>query len=252
MLNWDGLHAARFELRKAWQRARPFPHLVIKNLFQPDALAELQATFPEPNALWADRRHLHSKKHTVNDLTLMPAGHIEAIAELNGAAFLGYLESLTGMTGLEADPHLYGGGLHVTQRGGFLDIHVDFQQSNLMPGRTRALNLLVYLTKDYQPEWGGGLQLCEMDEPGHRFPRILRTIYPVANRAVLFATSTDSWHGHTDKWASETNRISMAMYYYRAGTEGKLRTTDYRPLEGQMYKRIRKTAGRVLRRVGLR
>ena len=254
ILNWPGLHAARHDYRAQWRRGSPFPHVVLSDLFTREALAALQSTFPITGAGWTDRRHLHSNKHTMNDMSQMPEAHRRAIEELHADPFLGYLERLTGMTELTPDPHLYGGGLHVTARGGYLDMHCDFTESSLMPGYRRALNLLIYLTRDYDPAWGGGLQLGHLDEPGHYFPRIGKTIYPVANRAVLFATSTDSWHGHTEKWASDVPRTSMAIYLYRKAAVGGsvLKTTDYRPLEGQTWKRARKAVGRALRKAGLR
>lgn len=84
-------------------------------------------------------------------------------------------------------------------------------------------------------------------------PRVVTSIHPVANRAVVFATSTQSWHGHTVKWAGPEPRTSIALYYYAAVTgDGILPTTDYRPTTGQYYKRARKAVGRCLRAVGLR
>jgi hypothetical protein len=45
---------------------------------------------------------------------------------LNSKAFLGFLEELTGIAGLIPDPYFIGGDVHVTQNGGHLDSHADF------------------------------------------------------------------------------------------------------------------------------
>jgi Rps23 Pro-64 3,4-dihydroxylase Tpa1-like proline 4-hydroxylase len=68
--------------------------------------------------------------------------------------FIDFLETLTGITGLLPDPHLWGGGLHQIQRGGFLKVHADFNRHERLD-LDRRLNLLVYLNKDWKEEYGG-------------------------------------------------------------------------------------------------
>ena len=41
-------------------------------------------------------------------------------------------------------------------------------------------------------------------------------VSPLFNRAVIFATRSDTFHGHPDPWAAPDgiNRQSIALYYY--------------------------------------
>ena len=130
------------------------------------------------------------------------------IAQLNGGAFLNFLENLTGITGLVSDPHLRGGGLHEIRRGGTLGVHADF---NLHPRLKlyRRLNLLIYLNKDWNEAWGGALELWDGQ-------RCVRAISPLFNRAVLFDTSNFSYHGHPHALdcPPDRSRKSVALYYY--------------------------------------
>ena len=94
-------------------------------------------------------------------------------------------------------------------------MHVDF---NLHPlGVYRRANLLLYLNRDWK--WGGSLHIGE------------KRISPEFNRAVLFETSEDSWHGHPEPLDCPENetRKSIAIYYYTAkGEDVAPHSTIYR------------------------
>jgi len=63
-------------------------------------------------------------------------------AELNSAAFRGFLEELTGIAGFISDPHFAGGGLHETRPGAHLRVHADFN----VRGRLKLEQNLIYLS----------------------------------------------------------------------------------------------------------
>jgi hypothetical protein len=133
-------------------------------------------------------------------------------AELNGAAFVEFLERLTGIKGLVPDPFLHGGGLHQIEPGGFLDVHADF---NIHPRFKlyRRLNALIYLNEEWRDDWGGHLELWSPDM-GRRAQRIA----PEFNRTVIFSTTRQAFHGHPEPVACPPgiNRRSLAVYYYSA------------------------------------
>jgi hypothetical protein len=124
--------------------------------------------------------------------------------------FLNFLEKLTGIAGLIADPHLRGGGLHEIRREGALGVHADF---NLYPRLNiwRRLNFLLYLNEDWDLSWGGELELW--DRTGKQK---VKGIAPLFNRAVIFDTSNYSYHGHPHPLMcpSDRSRKSIALYYY--------------------------------------
>ena len=41
-----------------------------------------------------------------------------------------------------------------------------------------------------------------------------KKIAPLFNRAVIFRTTDDAYHGHLSKWNADYDRLSIAMYYY--------------------------------------
>jgi len=133
--------------------------------------------------------------------------------QLNSSTFLNFLESLTGIQGIIPDPHFNGGGLHQIERGGYLKIHVDFNRHKRLK-LDRRLNLLLYLNRDWQEEYGGHLELWDRD-----MNRCHQRILPIFNRCVIFNTNDFSYHGHPDPITCPEGmtRKSLALYYYSNG-----------------------------------
>ena len=110
---------------------------------------------------------------------------------------------------------MYGGGTHENLDGQELDPHIDF---NYMEGYKvhRRANLLLYLNKDWQEEWGGQIEL-------HSNPRDVEnneiTAFNVIfNRAVIFETNEISWHGFPRVTLpanqSSRSRKCLSVYLY--------------------------------------
>src|SRR6202042_3254254 len=92
---------------------------------------------------------------------------------------------------------------------GRLDVHVDF---NYIADRRlhRRLNILIYLNKDWRPEWGGEIELWDPEVKVRH-----ASLSPAFNRCVVFATSDVSYHGVTAVRCPEGRvRKSFAAYYY--------------------------------------
>jgi Rps23 Pro-64 3,4-dihydroxylase Tpa1-like proline 4-hydroxylase len=129
---------------------------------------------------------------------------------LNSKEVLTYLEELTGIPDLIADPGLYGGGVHRILSGGKLSVHADY---NFHPVTKlhRRVNLLLYLNKDWKEEWGGDLQLWNKD-----MSMCVKKILPIFNRAVIFNITSEAYHGHPGPLKSPEgiDRLSFALYYF--------------------------------------
>lgn len=211
--------------------ADPFPHRVMPDFLRTDRARELFEVFPGPDDAMAWDQfgaEGYEVKLACADETKFPATLRQAIHQLNSGVFIRFLERLTGIEHLLPDPHLFGGGLHLTRRGGHLGIHADF---NWHPGLQahRRLNLLIYLNPDWRPEYRGELELWDTGAKERRL-----SIEPLFNRAVLFATRSDTFHGHPEPWAAPDgiHRRSIAMYYYTTDRP----QTEQRPPHSTLYK----------------
>ena len=198
--------------RRDFQRATPFPHLVIDNFLPVDLAEALVQTFPGPDSpVWTklpteDQR----RKLATRDEGLIPPLQRYVLLTLNSGSFLSFFEQATGIDALVADTKLVGGGLHQITRGGRLSVHIDYShhpQTRLF----RRLNALLYLNPDWREDYGGHLELWNAT-----ITKCEARILPVFNRLALFATSEISYHGHPDPIAAPEGlpRRSLSLYYF--------------------------------------
>ena len=204
------------ELHTRYRNAKPFPHLVIDDFLGAGLAADLENECREI-ALTTNSSNGFTQvgKLTLNSWTLMPPLLQHVCSFFQSGAFIEHLEAITGLPGLIADPHLEGGGLHRTERSGFLKMHTDFN-FNARLRLHRRLNVLYFLNSGYQPCWGGELLLSR--HPSREATAAMKAISPCLNRLVIFNTNDTTFHGHPEPHAFPAGfpRTSLAFYYYTA------------------------------------
>lgn len=197
--------------------AEPFPHIVLDN-FLPTELARLALTEFPRRSLESDvsfeMGYAGQHKRQVLPEDCGPAAR-RMFHFFNSAPVLQFLEALTTIQGLIADPYFSGGGYHETARGGFLGVHADFRINETLHLH-RRLNLIIYLNEDWRDEYGGQLELWD-----RAMTQRCASVSPVFNRCVIFNTDADSYHGHPDplQCPPDVYRRSIALYYYTASRE---------------------------------
>ncbi len=192
---------------------QPFAHIVIDDFFDPKDLSEVLSEVDAVDrskryAKFLDRKTDHNKFAFFPDVVGPNTARLAQC--LNSGPFLAYLERLTGIQNLIADPSYFGGGVHWIENGGYLEVHADFnhlKKYNL----ERRINLLLYLNKDWKDEYAGGLELWDRATMTKR-----KTVAPVFNRSVIFSTVKEALHGHPTPLNTPPGvaRRSLALYYY--------------------------------------
>lgn len=203
--------------RDGYRAAAPFPHAVF-DAFLGDALARaLAQRFPGPDHPGWIRRDHAEQSGRLGQLQRQGFAGVEPsvrhlLSEFCGMAFLDFLGALTGVEGLIPDPHFHGAGCSLTLPGGHLDLHADFNRD----GRrhlARAVTALYYLGADWDPAWGGALELW-----GEPRVRCAASYLPLLDRLVILSHGDTHWHGHPSPLACPEGRFraSIASYYYVA------------------------------------
>lgn len=195
--------------------AVPFDHIVVDNFFTEDIAKALEAEFPAADAeVWHSYQNAIEVKRVCNNWNLFPQTTYQVFAYLNSAAFTAWLGEALGLDNLSADPGLNGGGWHVHGRGGKLNTHLDYSIHPKL-GRQRKLNIIIYINSGWQAEWGGQLGLWHHDRDTRGPGALAGTVEPVFNRAVIFDTTQDSWHGLPSPLTcpEDQARQSLAVYY---------------------------------------
>lgn len=227
----------------------PFNHVVIDDFLEKDFAELLADRFPGKNDVvwWAYDNPLEKKLAYDNIENLDPAFR-EFFSFCNSNEFIQSLRDLTEISDLMPDPMLRGGGLHLIERGGKLDIHEDFNIHKAL-NAYRRLNLIFYLNKDWNASWGGNLELWNRD-----MTICEKSIEPSYNRAVIFRTDQNSNHGHPSPLMcpEDRSRISLAVYYYEPIKSSQIpdfRSTIYKklPNESNQFDELRekRSQGRI-------
>jgi len=198
-----------------YQKGEPVPNIYFEDFFNPEFLNEVLAEFPD----LSNRNAIHyenpfEKKFAGRGEQDFGPATREFMHFLNSEPFLQFLQQLTGIEELLiSDPYYIGGGQHEIKQGGLLKIHVDFNKHPKM-GLDRRLNVLVYLNKDWQEEYGGHFELWN-----DKMDTCVKKILPKFNTLALFSTNHISYHGHPDplNCPEHMSRKSLALYYYTNG-----------------------------------
>lgn len=223
------------QLGRMYRDNFPFPHIAlsiesgvlpgifpgIKHLAE-DTLSE----WPNVPAI-ADSRFDNAleKKFAVNSLEKITPSGRALIDLMNSPEFIEFLEGLTGIKGLVADPAMIGGGYHEIPPGGKLGMHIDFARHSVS-NMYRRVNVLLYLNKGWRDNWGGELILMNESKTEKR-------IKPRFGTMVIFSTTASSWHGHPEPLSCPpgASRKSIALYYYTVEPGGSVSNLDTKFME---------------------
>ena len=110
-----------------------------------------------------------------------------------------FLETLTGNEVLISDPYYLGVGAMITENGGYLNVHVDFNWHQKIQA-WRKFNILFYLTPNWNDNYKGNLELWSTNGKSK-----VKEISPIFNRVVIFDTTSKSYHGQPEPINSPDN-----------------------------------------------
>jgi hypothetical protein len=213
IINYPYLENNKTNLIEQWNNPeKPFKYLVFDGFLFHDAADELIQEYPNidkdgwDNRTFINQKNKYSKTKFKENEPLLD----NFFREVNNPKFINLISEITGIKDLLPDYELFGGGLHQSINGAFLDVHVDF---NIHPKTNfhRRLNLIVYLNKNWEESYNGYLELWDMQNK-----KQIANIEPSFNRFVIFETNEISFHGHPKKLNTPVgvSRKSLAVYYY--------------------------------------
>ena len=210
----DALDRLLDRVRDGYARAEPFPHVVLDDFLPADAAARLLHEFPSLDRFVADATERGNKLGKFNSTVDTPIGPFTRgfLGQLGCAPFLTFLERLSGVQGLVADPYGIDGALRHFVRGAQFAVHADFNTKWRL-GLERRLNIILYLNEHWPEAYGGALELWDR---GMR--RCVTRVPPAFNRAIVFSPESDAYHGFPDpvRCPEGDSRKSLQLYYYAA------------------------------------
>lgn len=212
------------ELAKAnsekYKNGDPYPNIYFDNFMDTEPLEQVLNEFPDPNIkIWKEYENYFEGKLEAQGEAKVGEFTSNLLYQFNSAPFLQFLETLTGIKGLIADPYFLGGGLHQMKPGGKLGVHADFSKHGNIKIE-RRINAILYLNKDWKPEYNGDLELWDENMESCK-----TKIQPLYNRLAIFNVTDFNYHGVPEelKCPEGMTRKSIALYYFTVDRpEGEL------------------------------
>lgn len=215
----------------------PFDYYVIDNFLEESQAKQLSNEFiPFDSEHWFNYNNPLEIKKTLNNWYHFPQTTYKFFSYLNSEKFVDEVKRITNNQNLFVDIGLHGAGWHIHGNGGKLNVHLDYSIHPKLKLQ-RKYNLILYLSQDWNTDWGGNLEFWSHNQHNNSPKEKIATVECKFNRAVIFDTTKNSWHGFNDPINCPENvyRKSIAVYYLttpQTDTETRYRAL-YSPAKDQ-------------------
>lgn len=196
-------HDLEFQFKKSKDSIGYF---FVDDLLPEELVKNIYYCFPEQSKTTL-KKSLKENKYVSAQLNEHPKLIEEIIYAFQDKKIVELISSITKLEDLKPDPSLYAGGISMMGKDSFLNPHLDNSHDKDRK-RFRALNLLYYVTPDWNLDNGGNLELWPN---GPKKKPI--TIHAKYNRLVVMATHKKSWHS-VSKVNIDRFRCCVSNYYF--------------------------------------
>lgn len=178
----------------------------IDDLLPDDFVAEIYRVFPNP-ANMVLKKSIRENKYVAAQMNLYNPLLEEIIYAFQDKKIVALIGEICGIANPLPDENLYAGGISLMGHKQFLNPHLDNSHDkdrNLW----RVLNLLFYVTPDWDIRYGGNLELWPKGLDKEQV-----TIHSKFNRLAVMATHGNSLHS-VSPVVFEGNRCCISNYYF--------------------------------------
>ncbi len=203
------------KLAEQFRSAQPCKHIVLENFFEEEFATTLHDNFPKFDTLKVVRKSLNENKREDYHFERWHPAFGQLRDSMITEGISDFMSTLTGIDGLFTNTDSLGQGIHQGGKGSFLDVHIDVNV-NIKKKLWRRVNLLVYMNKDWKPEYKGEIEIWnkDMKTMAVKYP-------PTLNTAVIFLTDADSPHGYEKiNFPDGEYRKSYYAYFFTPMEEG--------------------------------
>ena len=194
-----------------FKAAEPFPHLVLDDFLDHSFFQNLfiEDIKPDKKIGSSFNTDIETNKWTSKNVELN-GGISKIVKELYDSRFVYQLSKLSGISDLFSTNvgNTALANYHEMYESGFLGTHVD-HSSEPDTGLPHVLNIILYLTKDWDLSWGGSTVFANKNGR-----KIEKKIDFVPNRAVIFLHSPFTFHGVSKIQNNKTKRSTIYVDYY--------------------------------------
>lgn len=206
-LIFDAIVLEKDRIKKQFDDSRnAIGHFFIDDLLPEDIALQIDQSFPKPDEMVL-KKSLREDKYVAAQMDLYNPLLEEIIYAFQDKRIVEIIAEICGIEQAFADENLYAGGLSMMGSGQFLNPHLDNSHDKDRE-RWRVLNLLYYVTPDWEESYGGNLELWP---DGLKNRQI--TIHSKFNRLAVMATHNGSLHS-VSPVVHEGFRRCVSNYYF--------------------------------------
>jgi Rps23 Pro-64 3,4-dihydroxylase Tpa1-like proline 4-hydroxylase len=180
-------------------------YCVVDDLLPEELAQRIYSAFPQTGSMRL-MDSFREKKYTSKDFDRFDSLMKDVTFAIQDQRIVDLVSKITGIKGQIPDSSLYAGGLSAMVRGHYLSPHID-NSHEASRRYYRTLNLLYYITPDWQLENGGNLELWDGKVNKNA------TIVSRFNRLAIMETTPTAWHS-VSPVAVEKTRCCVSNYYF--------------------------------------
>ena len=194
-----------------FKSAKPFPHIILDNFLDESFFQNLNVdkikTNKQKGLLF--NTEIETNKWTSKNVELNEdiSKIVNELYKTNFVKNLSKLSKIKGLFSTNAGNTALS-NYHEMYESGFLGTHVD-HSSEPDTGLPHVLNIILYLSKNWNKSWGGATMLANKNGR-----KIEKTIDYIPNRAVIFLHSPFTFHGVTKIKNNLIKRSTIYVDYY--------------------------------------
>jgi len=188
----------------------PISYILIDNFLNNDTYNLISKDYPDkPYKTWWKYENPLEVKYANDNISEYPENTQNLFYALSHHKIITKFQNIFNIPNLEYDPYCHGGGLHMMPKHGRLNIHLDYE-IHPITNKKRRLNIVLYMNDEWNESWNGDTQLWDKT-----MSKCMVKSFPKGNRALIFVTNDNSWHGIPDKIICPKNvfRKTIAFYY---------------------------------------
>jgi Rps23 Pro-64 3,4-dihydroxylase Tpa1-like proline 4-hydroxylase len=208
-------------LKTNFLNASPFEHIVIDDFLNEDYADELYNLFPDQFDNWYIYENPIEVKYSYDNINDANNGIKNYFYYLSSNQMVNIFRKLTNIHDLTYDEYLHGAGLHCHPKYGRLNIHLDYEKHPIT-GKERRLNVILFLSKKWEQEWGGQNELWDKEAT-----KCVTKTDIKFNRAIVFKTNDISWHGLPKPIMCPEGQFRKSLAFYYVSPLKSLKT-EYR------------------------
>lgn len=186
--------------------------VIIKNFLNKDLIEKVNNEFPNDfknNKNWFFYDNPLEVKYLNSNIKELPENIQKVFYALSTNQITNLFSKITDIKDLEYDSTLYGSSIHAMPRYGRLNLHLDYEKHPKLLNKERRLNIILYLNKEWKPEWNGDTELWNTN-----VDKCVVSQKIEFNSAIIFETNNISWHGVPEKILCPEGYFRKTLAYY--------------------------------------